>query len=302
MTWNFVSAYWKRRIEAAKIRRAPFIDLQRLAEGARNERQKEADSQKIIAALQRINNSQQAYAQQRNTDNERVAIRERRRFWLDVAGVWVNVAGITVALAAAGFLLWQQHTMQGQLDVMGEDFTATERPWVSNDAKPVSGPLVFLPNGDISLSLHFQFRNSGRTPAIFAAPDITIVLSTTGSIYQIITKVRAYCENSRLAKFSLTESGVLVPPGRSISYPAYNGVIIKRDYINAARNVSRGKDIILPYIGGCINYQFTFGERRRHQTGFIYQLIGPDTSIDLNGGDIPSDKLELIEQDGSWAD
>ena len=72
------------------------------AEEARNERQKEADNQKIIAALQRINNSQQAYAQQRNTDDKRVATRERRRFWLDVAGVWVNVAGITVALAAAG--------------------------------------------------------------------------------------------------------------------------------------------------------------------------------------------------------
>src|SRR5260370_1462788 len=153
---------------------------------------------------------------------------------------------------------------------MRDEFTATERPWVSNDAKlTISSPLFHNRNGDISLSLHFQFRNSGKTLAIFVAPDITVVLSTTGSLYQIISGVREYCENSRRTKISPSESGILVPPERSVPYPAHNGVTINRDYISAGKLVYEGKDIILPYIGGCINYQFTFGERSRHQTRFI---------------------------------
>ena len=68
--------------------------------------------------------------------------------------------------------------------------------------------------------------------------------------------------------------------------------------------VASGREAILPYIGGCITYQFTFGEKRRHQTRFVYQLVGPGpgTLFFLDGGNIPIDKLSLIEQDGAWAD
>jgi hypothetical protein len=51
-----------------------------------------------------------------------------------------------------------------------------------------------------------------------------------------------------------------------------------------------------------MNYQFAFGGKKRHQTGFIYHLVGPDTFIFLDGGNIAVEKLHLLEQAGAWAD
>jgi hypothetical protein len=64
----------------------------------------------------------------------------------------------------------------------------------------------------------------------------------------------------------------------------------------------RGREAISLYIGTCVNYEFTFGERERHQTGFIYQLGGPETFIFLDSkNSIAVDKLWLAEMDGGWA-
>src|SRR6266478_1343728 len=89
---------------------------------------------------------------------------------------WTAVATCVIAIAtvAAAYVSRLQWTaIREQLGVMRDAFTATQRPWVSNDAKPtISSALFHNPNGDISLSLHFQFKNSGKTPAILVAPDI----------------------------------------------------------------------------------------------------------------------------------
>jgi hypothetical protein len=98
------------------------------------------------------------------------------------------------------------------------------------------------------------------------------------------------------------EGGILSPPGETVNYPVHYGLTITPNDINANKGVVGGREAILPYIGGCINYQLIFGERRRYQTGFIYELLGPETFIFLDGGNIPINKLTLIDQDGAWAD
>ena len=175
----------------------------------------------------------------------------------------------------------QRGVTQGQLNVMQSEFTATQRPWISVDSMKISSPLFFNANGDITLSVHFSLTNSGRTPGIFVYPNVTFVLMTmtTGQLSTIIGKTREHCESKRLGKFSPMESGILVPPGKNITHPFHFGITITSDDIKRGKDVVRGREAILPYIGGCINYQFTFGERQRHQTGFVYELLGPDTFI-----------------------
>jgi hypothetical protein len=195
----------------------------------------------------------------------------------------------------------QAKIMAGQLNVSRDEFTATNRPWISIDDKPtISSPLTHLPGGDISLSLNFILRNSGSTPAIHVSQEVIAVIGTTFSLHQIVSTITGYCEEIKVAKFSPTETGILVPPGIPIKNPSHNDVIIKKDYINSTKVTIRGREAIVPHSGGCVNYQFTFGEKIRHQIGFIYQLIGPETAIFLDVGDIAADKLDLVPQDGEW--
>jgi hypothetical protein len=196
----------------------------------------------------------------------------------------------------------QAVTIREQLNVSRDEFNATERPWISIDSLKISSPLFFNPNGDISLSLKFGLVNSGRTPGIYVAPIVIAIIQHAGNMHDILNQAREYCEKMRLMPFSPTEDGILIPPGKTVSYPYHHGVSIKKEDIETAKVMTRGKEATVPYIAGCINYQFTFGERRRHQTGFVYQLIGPETAIILDGRDIPIDKLELIEMASGWAD
>jgi hypothetical protein len=175
MRWRFIPTYRKRRVETDEVRRTAIIDHERQAKLERDEHQKQTNHQEIIRALQKVNEAQNAYANDRRTEDNRQEARERRRFWLDVAGV-------VVAAAAALFLLAQQHTMQGQLDEMQanstqiarasrpyllfEPVTVTFSPTIPqlsgtdafpNNAPPIPGrPFVFI----------FKFINYGATPAI----------------------------------------------------------------------------------------------------------------------------------------
>jgi hypothetical protein len=270
---------------------------------AEDERQKateRADIHEIVTAIKAIGKK---YDRESDKHNAR---HKWDRLWevLGVFGLWLAAAvGATAIWIGTNDAYRQRQVTQGQLKVMRDNFTATERPWISIDTIPpaISSPLRF-DNGNISLALRFVLRNSGRTPAIYVSPNVTAILSTTLSIHQIVSMLREYCENNRIAKFSPTETGILVPPGRRVIYPRDSNVTINRDYIDLAKTRIGERYAIIPYIGGCINYQFTFGERVRHQAGFIYQLIGPETQIFLDAGEIPAEKLQLIPQDGEWAD
>ena len=76
----------------------------------------------------------------------------------------------------------QADIMRGQLEVSRDEFTATQRPWISLDSKPSISSLYFLDDGNISFNVQFTVSNSGRTPAIHAFPYVDTVLMTKGNI------------------------------------------------------------------------------------------------------------------------
>jgi hypothetical protein len=213
----------------------------------------------------------------------------------------LTALGKTDATIAA--LNGQARVMNDQLTVSQNEFTATNRPWISIDSMKISSPLVFGDNGNITLSVHFSLANSGHTPAIFVNPNLIPVLMISGhQLSKVINSTRAYCENKRIGEFSPMESGILVSPGKTVTHPFHFGITITPEDIKKGKELTGIREAILPYICGCINYQFTFGEKQRHQTGFVYELLGPNTLIYLDGGNIQINDLTLIEQDGSWAD
>lgn len=60
---------------------------------------------------------------------------------------------------------------------------------------------------------------------------------------------------------------------------------------------------IRPYIGGCIDYQFTFGKEAKHQTAFLYLLVGLEGYIFLDRRMfLTKDRMKLVGQGGVWAD
>jgi hypothetical protein len=161
--------------------------------------------------------------------------------------------------------------------------------------------LLFLPNGNIILVLKASLINSGRTPGIYVWPLVIPVVLATGNEGEVLTKTHARCDEIRTRPFSPSEGGVLVPPDRSVPYPFANTITIEAADVDKGTYVVRGHKAIVPYLGVCVTYQFTFGEKARHQTGYIYQLVGPQTFIFL-GEEVPINDLVLEEHAGAWAD
>jgi hypothetical protein len=202
----------------------------------------------------------------------------------------------------------QAEIMRGQLNVSRDEFTATERPWISVDSIQPIG-LYFIKNPTtrdptnyyISALFHFSLTNSGRTPAIFTQPDLTIVMIPKTRVFNdVVDQVRAFCAAKRSAKFTANDDGTLAAPNNTV-HPSSN-TKIELDYINKMKTVDEsGREFIEPVVGGCINYQFTFGEPQRHQTGFIYWLTGPRNGIYLDGVDVPGKDITLSEMAGAWA-
>jgi hypothetical protein len=196
----------------------------------------------------------------------------------------------------------QAGTMAAQLTVSRDEFIATQRPWVSLDSKPTITSLYVNEGGDISFNAQFTFFNSGRTPAIHVFPSVAMVLMTTSNLSEIITKTMEFCQRWRNTVFSQTESGILVPPNKPIIYPDFMAGGVPREEVQRTKARVGNREAVVPYIGGCINYQFTFGEKKRHQTGFIYHLLGPESMIFLEKQMVPDDQIILYETGGGWAD
>jgi hypothetical protein len=194
----------------------------------------------------------------------------------------------------------QAKTMSNQLKLSRDEFAATQRPWISIDSMTPFAPLSFVNGGsDLAGTLEFVLTNSGRTPAVHVFPFVNPVLMTTFNLDDIMSKTREFCEVIRPSKFS---GGILAPPNKTVTYPGHMSFTITGKDIGAGTLLRGGRKAIKIYIGGCIGYEFTFGERRRHQTGFIYELVGPEDFIFIdNNTDIPAN-LRLVESDGGWAD
>jgi hypothetical protein len=84
---NYVPAYRKRGIEAAKEWRAVIVEEQFKTKRERNKAKERTNYQQIIISLQGINHQQKAYAEQQGRENDRRGSRERRRNCLDVGAL-----------------------------------------------------------------------------------------------------------------------------------------------------------------------------------------------------------------------
>jgi hypothetical protein len=204
----------------------------------------------------------------------------------------------------------QAKTMSNQLNLGRDEFAATQRPWISIESMKAFAPLSFVNGGsDIVGSFNFVLTNSGRTPALHVFPWVNPALPTTGNLSEVLSKTTEFCEARRQSQFYSTEggisteSGILAPPNKTVTYPSAMSFQISRKDISAGTLLINGRKAINIYIGGCISYEFTFGERRRHETGFIYKLGGPETFVFVdNNTNIPANNLWLVEMDGGWAD
>lgn len=182
---------------------------------------------------------------------------------------------------------------------------ATQRPWVSADVS-LAGPLTYDGNG-ANISLELLLTNSGHTPALYVWPWIVPYLLKTGRDPRDEQKVR--CDEVRNRPFSHSELGVMIAAQQT--FPITLTTTIRKDEIEGSR-FQTGERVMSPIIVGCVNYQFTFGERKRHQTGFIYKLdrIKPDQpghfAIFPDDGDVPAGRLVLVpwvlEGGGFYAD
>jgi hypothetical protein len=172
---NFISAYWKRRVQTDQIRRTSIIDEQRQAQEKRQQKQEETNHREIIASLKKISDSHNTYANDHRAEDCYRRTWERKRFRLDIAGV-------AVAAAAAVFLLWQQHSMQGQLVEMQKSYgplrdtakaaeeQATQnraRIWIEINDRGTN--VLNVPASYVSLALSFKITNYGASPAIITA-------------------------------------------------------------------------------------------------------------------------------------
>jgi hypothetical protein len=250
MIRDFLSTYRKRRTaKADKVRRELVLD------------QQQSGHQEIIALLRRIDDNQQTCARQRGSEYTRRATREFRRFCLDVAGV-------LVAGAAACFLLWQQHTMQGQLNEMRDE----QRPWVSATAEPASD--FTLDDAGAHFQVKFVLNNSGHSPALRAW-----VIPNMYPLRQGINPIdeqKARCD--KLRKRNPTRVlGITIFPGKPEN-TTMGLETMDRTSINLALSERASVDkFIIPVIGGCVVYEYGTGDIV-HETGFIYKISRVDAA------------------------
>ncbi len=222
--------------------------------------------------------------------------------WTFVLANWtavLAVAGIGAAVVAVATL----NAIQQQVDAMHDDFVATNRPWVTvASLNLVNQLLLGLPKGNVEMIIRWELINTGRTPAFSVVPNFFGLAETRGSDLDARKTIREKCEEARVAPFSPFATGVLLTPGKTFKSTENIAVSIPKTIIDKAKSSRNGRDFIVPLIGGCITYQFVFGEQQRHETGFLYWIYGPDTMIYLDGGNIDADKLNLVERGGGWAD
>jgi hypothetical protein len=150
--WRPIPAYWKRRIQASKERRASILRDHTEGERERQEAKDDEYRKQIRDAIQNVSTHIDEAKHQYASDEQRKFIWERRRLWLDVSG-------IVVAAAAATFLLMQQHAMRGQL----EEMQSEQRPWIGTTARPEGA--ITISGQWIHPEILIPIKNFGHSPA-----------------------------------------------------------------------------------------------------------------------------------------
>jgi len=279
-------------------RRAAQIALQeRAGQQARN--------QQLDAAVQSLLAAHQAAIER----NAAQALTEKRRDRLEIA----NTVGIYLAaVVAIGAIVaaWisssdQLHNMQGQLNVM----VAQQRPWLQVTPR-LDGPLrTILTLGKkpevFSVSLAFDAKNTGLTPATKIVFSSTVVVEGDGT--DMKARDEAQDEVCKWAAEQAKSTGKvgesLFPNETKVLHTGFSGRIAEGD--------------AFPYVlEGCVDY--TYAGNQHGQTGYRMLLGRTDTlwkgfKFDWNEEDplgngmvlltMKADSLQfrLTDDGGNWA-
>src|SRR6266478_324054 len=141
---------WQKRKKIEQDRRASAVSEQWEARREEDRREANAQHQKIVAALERIDQRQELWNQKSRPQSERAETWERRNFWLEITGV-------AIAIGAAA-ILWFT------LDAARRATVEANRAWMAPRTIHLLSPLVLNQKPVLRLT----FDNVGRAPALKA--------------------------------------------------------------------------------------------------------------------------------------
>jgi hypothetical protein len=196
-------------------------------------------------------------------------------------GFFVGI--FTAFLFLATMLLWMStrdlwKAGKEQLSIVRDDFNATHRPWLSFQVFIGPRGLYFDVNG-ANLDLIVNFKNVGNSPAINANVHInpfSLPKYEPGAPGQerVLKAQSSFCGTIRNRPFHpWAHGGVLFPGDNIIHNSIYS--FCGKDELAAKAEEEFGRGQFLPPLNivGCIDYMFSFGDGRRHQTGFAYEIF-----------------------------
>jgi hypothetical protein len=221
----------------------------------------------------------------------------KKRDWIDKTTLGLEGFGLFVLIVYTIFtgLMYCSNKKAAEgaksaADTAAKQLEMSERPWVVEDFA-VSGPLLFMPNGNATITIQSTIRNVGHSVAVDVQDYIAGFPEEFGNFTKVEDEQKEMCDRMRdRPKLSKTGSGAILFPGGE-PYVADNTLTFSKESIMKAR-LPRGKEFapeILSFvIYGCVNYGFTFS-KEHHQTGFAYKVIRPP----LGGLTIGSRSIKL---------
>jgi hypothetical protein len=162
-------------------------------------------------------------------------------------------------------------------DVAEKTLIATQRSWVSvHDLKIVAR--LYFAQGGAHLPLEFELKNTGNSPALFVHIEARMFPLHKETI-DIVAMQKQVREKAQAQEWRKHESGMAIFPGDV--RPEKKIVSVSKEELEKGSfersDGLRGVNLVLV---GCVDYEFSF-EQGHHQTGFVYAVLTPGASLQL---------------------
>ena len=204
----------------------------------------------------------------------------------------------TGGLFVANVLLWL--STQSTLKHLRQEFEAQHRPWIPPDIH-LDSAWTWTPEGDGHVTLRFDLRNIGRSPATNV--DVHTEMFPRWGFPEPAAAQKKLAESKRRDLNAPGEAaGWTIFPGEPAKSLGMSVSISAAD-LETSRLAFKEKfpetsiTTVTPIIIGCITYRFL---GKQHQTGFVLKLKAKneappndDFALDPVQGNIPIERLEL---------
>jgi hypothetical protein len=221
---------------------------------------------------------------------------------LKSSSFWTAAATVVIAVSTIVYT----HYAQKQWDVMNRQLQFTERPWISLEGFTVESPLTFDTGGGGAITIGFDIKNTGQSPAImgFWQPDLFLQFGETPSPVRMRDRM---CNVAELRSTKVTDQRIAETwfPGPGL-HKSININFTPDDVSNALKipnqlfpNLPRMKDFdyIYPDFVVCVAYRSSFTDAQYH-TGYILRLLRSNPDIPyippLKSREIPVNELKLL--------